>query len=220
MSVTAEDLKGLNVETPSDEVKKRPVFNKQKEKVGELDYVDARYVYDLFDEVCGAPNWQNKHREVKGGVVCAVGVNVDGEWVWKEDVGTPSTIEEVKGTYSDAFKRSAVLWGVARDLYDTRSGQGGRGPKGGGGQSSTRTRAKTGQKVSFPVRNDEAPWVCPDHEKVVAWPAGVSASGRNYDAFYACPEGRSCSQRAPRGLKVQPEHLSASSAKDMDDLPF
>ena len=133
MSVTAEALSGLNVETPGEEVKKRPVFNKQKEKVGELDYVDARYVYDLLDEVVGAANWQVKHREVKGGVVAALGINVEGEWVWKEDVGTPSTIEEVKGTYSDATKRAAVLWGVARDLYDNRAGQGGRGPKAGVG---------------------------------------------------------------------------------------
>lgn len=218
MSVTSEALKGLNVETPGEEVKKRPVFNKKKEKVGELDYVDARYVYDLFDEVCGASNWQNKHREVSGGVVCSIGVNVEGEWVWKEDVGTPSSIEEVKGSYSDAFKRSAVLWGVARDLYDTRSGQGGRSPKAGGGQSSTRTRAQTGQPRNFKVNAEEAPWSCPDHNAVVAWPAGTSAAGRKYDPFYACPEGRDCAQRAPRGLKVKPEHLGGKG--DLDSLPF
>lgn len=220
MSVTSEVIKGLNVETPRDEVKKRPIFNKQKEKIGELDYVDARYVYDLFDEVIGAGDWQNKHREVKGGVVCAVGINVEGEWVWKEDVGTESTIEATKGAYSDAFKRSAVLWGVARDLYDTRAGNKGHTPHAGEGQSSTRTRAATGKPRNFKVANDAAPWVCPDHDAVVAWPAGKSASGRAYDAFYACPEGRSCSQRAPRGLKVQSEHLGGSASKELDDLPF
>lgn len=219
-----EQVTLLNAETPSEEIKKRPVFNKQKEKVGELDYVDARYVYDLLDESVGAANWQVKHREVKGGVVTSLGILValddepGGQWVWKEDVGTPSTIEEVKGTYSDGIKRAAVLWGVARDLYDTRAGQGGRRPSGGNGVSSTRARAATGQPRNFPVPNASAPWVCPTHEGVVAWPAGKTSGGREYGAFYACPEGKKCDQRAPKGLKVQPEHLGGKSSTD--DLPF
>ena len=216
MSVSAEALKGLNIETPTDEIKKRPVFNKQKEKIGELDYVDARYCMDLLDEVVGAPNWQDHYREVPGGVVGKVGINVDGEWVWKEDVGTPSTIEELKGTYSDAFKRACVKWGIARDLYDTRAGAG--RVKAPAGRSSTQTRAATGKPRNFPVDKDSAPWHCPEHDAVVAWPKGTTASGREYDAFYACPKGRDCTHRAPKGLKVKPEHLGGKG--DLDSLPF
>lgn len=218
MSVTAETLAKLNIETPHEEIKKRPVFNKQKEKVGELDYVDARYCMDLLDEVVGPANWQDKYREVQGGIAGSVGINVDGEWVWKEDVGTESTIEPVKGNYSDAFKRACVKWGIARDLYDTRAGDRGHTPHAGPGQSSTQARAKTGKPRNFPVPKESAPWVCPEHDAVVAWPKGTSASGREYEAFYACPKGRDCSQRAPKGLKVKPEHLGGKG--DLDDLPF
>jgi hypothetical protein len=218
MTVTAEALKGLNIETPREEIKKRPVFNKQKEKVGELDYVDARYCMDLLDEVVGPANWQDKYREVSGGIAGAVGILIDGEWVWKEDVGTESTIEPVKGNYSDAFKRACVKWGIARDLYDTRAGNRGHTPHAGEGQSTTRARAATGKPRNFPVPKEQAPWVCPEHDAVVAWPAGKTASDRAYDAFYACPKGRDCSHRAPKGLKVKPEHLGGKG--ELDDLPF
>ena len=53
---------------------------------------------------------------------------------------------------------------------------------------------------------------------MVAWPKGVSASGREYDAFYACPKGRDCTHRAPKGLKVKPEHLGGKG--ELDSLPF
>lgn len=221
MSVSTDDLKRLNVETPRDEVKKRPIFGKDKKKIGELDYVDARYVYDLLDEVCGAAQWQMKHREVQGGVVGSIGILCDngseeGQWVWKEDVGTPSTIEEVKGAYSDAAKRAAVLWGIARDLYDTRAG--GQRVQPSKGRSSTQTRAATDKPINYPVNKESAPWFCPEHDAVVAWPKGVTASGREYEAFYACPKGRECSHRAPKGLKVDPAHLGGKG--DFDSLPF
>ena len=218
MATTPEVVANLNIPTPPEEIKKRPVFNKQKEKVGELDYVDARYCMDVLDETVGPANWQDKYRETPGGIVGAVGINIDGEWVWKEDVGTESTIEPVKGTYSDAFKRACVRWGIARDLYDTRAGNKGHTPHAGAGQSSTQARAKTGQPRNFPVAKADAPWVCPEHDAVVAWPKGKTASGREYDAFYACPKGRDCTHRAPKGLKVKPEHLGGRG--DLDDLPF
>jgi Rad52/22 family double-strand break repair protein len=192
-------------------------------KVGELDYVDARYVMDRLDAEVGPANWQDGFRPAEGGgivgrigIYCDMGDGAMGQWVWKEDVGTESTIEAEKGAHSDAFKRAAVKWGIARDLYDTRDGQTGRGPKPAAGQSTAQTAARTGRPMNFPVPVEDAPWVCPEHGKVVAWPAGTSASGRKYDAFYACPVGRDCPHRAPAGLKVKPEHLSPKG----DDLPF
>lgn len=35
----------------------------------------------------------------------------------KQDVGTESNTEAVKGESSDSFKRAAVLWGIGRELY-------------------------------------------------------------------------------------------------------
>ena len=82
-----------------------------------LDYVDARYVMEALDRL-GPENWQDAYVDRDGGAVrCGIGILVDGEWVWKWDVGTTSDIEPEKGSYSEAFKRAAVKWGIARDLY-------------------------------------------------------------------------------------------------------
>ena len=88
-------------------------------------YIDARDVQDLFDDVCGAENWQVKYEEHKGNLFASIGVNVtkgtainiDPLWVWKSDCGTESQVEKQKGEASDAFKRAAVMWGVGRFLY-------------------------------------------------------------------------------------------------------
>jgi hypothetical protein len=244
-AVTPEKLEALAAVTPEAEIKKRPVFNKQKQKVGELDYVDARFVMDRLDTVVGPANWQDQYEQVVGGVKARVGILVQRDesaepaWVWKEDVGTESTIEATKGSFSDAFKRACVKWGIARDLYDAREedrSEAGHRPAGGlttMAQATAATRpaqqaqpAQSGEKQRpFPVDPDDAPWVCPEHGAVVAFPAGVSAAGRAYDAFYACPEGRDCPHRAPRGLRVKPQHLVAqedvvSADDEQEDLPF
>jgi len=86
-------------------------------------YIDARDVQDRLDEVCGPENWQCKYSEHKGNLFCSIGVYRGGEhdeWVWKEDCGTESNVEKQKGEASDAFKRSAVMWGVGRFLYSMK----------------------------------------------------------------------------------------------------
>ena len=80
-------------------------------------YVDARDVMDRLDEVCGMENWQDRHREEKGHIYCEVGIKVNGNWIWKSDVGSESNIEGSKGESSDSFKRACVKWGVGRFLY-------------------------------------------------------------------------------------------------------
>ncbi len=77
-------------------------------------YIDARDVQDLLDDVCGASNWQVKYEEHKGNLFASIGINVDGNWIWKSDCGTESNVEAQKGEASDAFKRAAVMWGVGR----------------------------------------------------------------------------------------------------------
>jgi hypothetical protein len=80
-------------------------------------YVDARQVQDRLDEVCGPGGWQNKYMAMDGSLYCGIGIKFGDEWVWKWDCGTESNIEKQKGQASDAFKRSAVQWGVGRFLY-------------------------------------------------------------------------------------------------------
>ncbi|MBW3627720.1 MAG: hypothetical protein KY464_00350 [Gemmatimonadetes bacterium] len=84
-----------------------------------LAYQTSRAVMDRFDEVCGVENWANEFRAGPGGgVLCRIGVNIEGAgWVWKEDGAENTNIEAVKGGLSGAMKRAAVQWGVGRYLY-------------------------------------------------------------------------------------------------------
>jgi hypothetical protein len=87
-----------------------------------LAYVDARTVMDRFDSIVGPDNWQCNYTPGVGtSIVCNIGVRIGGEWLWKADGAGPSDMEADKGALSDAFKRAAVRWGVARYLYDLRA---------------------------------------------------------------------------------------------------
>jgi hypothetical protein len=125
--IHADALSVLYDPTPPEEVKKRqgprqhqgdcPKFGTCPQAHMMLDYVDARYVMDKLDRL-GPENWQDKYVDRDGGSVrCGIGLLIDGEWVWKWDVGTVSDIEPEKGSYSEAFKRAGVKWGIGRDLY-------------------------------------------------------------------------------------------------------
>ena len=83
-------------------------------------YKDARCDMRALDEAHGPFGWQRKFsRDEKGVLKCSVGIRdpETGEWVWKEDAGTPSDMESEKGEYSDAFKRACFAWGIGRELY-------------------------------------------------------------------------------------------------------
>ena len=94
-----------------------------KQRVGrgnqKFDYITSRVVMDRLDTVCGPANWRNEFSPSLAGegVQCTIYIRIDGEWVGKSDVGSESNIEEEKGAYSDALKRAAVHWGIARELY-------------------------------------------------------------------------------------------------------
>lgn len=79
-------------------------------------YLDARQVQERFDKVCTPEKWQNTYDPETG--AASIAIFIEGEWIWKTDVGTESNVEKEKGKASDAFKRAAVLWGVGRDLYN------------------------------------------------------------------------------------------------------
>lgn len=78
-------------------------------------YVDARQVATRLDEVVGPENWANNYDPETG--LGTIGIKINGEWVFKSDVGTDTKVEAVKGKASDSFKRAAVVWGIGRDLY-------------------------------------------------------------------------------------------------------
>lgn len=97
--------------------------NPDKTKGLALAYLDARDVMDRFDLVCGPDGWQNRYSHANGKTVCDIGVRIvrepggPAEWVWKADGAGDTDVEAEKGALSDAFKRSAVRWGVGRYLY-------------------------------------------------------------------------------------------------------
>jgi len=102
-------------------------------------YIDARAVQKFLDNVVGPENWKtefsqpyfaktvaNRYKngatvEIEADIVrvsCKLSIKVNDEWITKEDVGEGEDTEATKSAFSDAFKRSAVHWGVGRFLYD------------------------------------------------------------------------------------------------------
>lgn len=93
--------------------------NRDKTKGMALAYLDARDVQDRLNDVCGV-NWQCEHIVSNAGtkVTCRIGVKFGDEWVWRSNGAGETDYEADKGSYSDSFKRAAVLFGVGRYLYD------------------------------------------------------------------------------------------------------
>ena len=92
---------------------------KDKSGCSLLLYKDARVDMRILDETVGAGNWTRSHRLVGNNLYCRVSIwsNELGMWIPKEDVGTESNTEAVKGEASDAFKRACFNWGIGRELY-------------------------------------------------------------------------------------------------------
>lgn len=123
LGVSPIDVARLAEPTPTDQIRHKPgPHSKHCEKPCNvqhrpLDFVDARFVMKRLDEIVGPEFWQSKHTMVGDKVQCAIGIKIDGEWVWKSDGAGETDIEGEKGSFSDALKRAAVSWGIARDLY-------------------------------------------------------------------------------------------------------
>ena len=89
---------------------------KKPVKANMLVYIDSRDVQDRLDEVCGC-NWSNNLKEVAGRMVCEITIN----GVTRSDGAGDTDFEGEKGGISDAIKRSAVMWGVGRYLYNAKN---------------------------------------------------------------------------------------------------
>ena len=87
---------------------------KDKKKGIALAYIDARDVMQRLDEVCGIEHWQCRYPFAG---CCEIGIQIDGEWIWKANGAGETNVEGEKGQFSDAFKRAAVVWGASRYLY-------------------------------------------------------------------------------------------------------
>lgn len=85
-----------------------------------LAYVNARTVQDRLNVVMGS-NWQCKHINYGPKTICHLGLKFDEEWIWRSDGAGDTNYEADKGAMSDSFKRSAVMWGIGRHLYDLPS---------------------------------------------------------------------------------------------------
>ena len=91
---------------------------KDKSKGIALAYIDSRDVMKRLDDVMGPENWQDRYPWSDGSrIVCEIGLRIDGEWLWKANGAGDTQVEAEKGAFSDALKRSAVMWGIGRYLY-------------------------------------------------------------------------------------------------------
>lgn len=88
-------------------------------KTALLLFQNSRTAMNAFDSMFGEFGWQCQYYDAGGQIYCRIGVYDEerGEWCWKSDTGSESNIEAEKGFSSDCFKRVAVRWGYARELY-------------------------------------------------------------------------------------------------------
>ena len=101
----------------ADEIEVR-VGTVRRNGVSLLLYKDARVDQNILDETFGIFGWKRSHEVLNGSMFCTVSIRgEDGEWIEKEDVGTESYSEPVKGAASDSFKRACFNIGIGRELY-------------------------------------------------------------------------------------------------------
>lgn len=103
------------------EVKFKPQAVKNNRALA-LAYVDARVIMDRLDDVLGVARWQDAYAILAdGSVQCKLRIHVNGRWITKTDVGSPSEQpdggDRLKAAFSDALKRAAVKFGLGRYLY-------------------------------------------------------------------------------------------------------
>lgn len=119
--VSPEDLKKLKEFFPEDSLEWLPKSVGKKNN-GEywamvVPYITRVAVMDRLDEVCGPENWKDSYEQGPGGgVLCHLSIRINGEWITKCDGAENTQVESIKGGISDAFKRAASRWGVARYL--------------------------------------------------------------------------------------------------------
>src|SRR3954470_10245684 len=100
----------------SHEIKVRSQSSRQ------LHYITARTAMNRLDNVLGPENWWDEYVPSENSVLCRLTIRLpDGSTLTKSDAGGYAGMadsgDDDKSGYSDAFKRAAVKFGVARYLY-------------------------------------------------------------------------------------------------------
>jgi len=100
----------------SSELKNRTQAGRQ------LPYVTARTIMNRLDEVLGPENWWDEYIPLENSVVCRMTIRLpDGTTLTKSDAGGYAGLadrgDDDKSGFADAFKRTAVKFGVGRYLY-------------------------------------------------------------------------------------------------------
>jgi hypothetical protein len=88
----------------------------------QLHYITARTAMNRLDNVLGPENWWDEYVPSENSVLCRLTIRLpDGSTLTKSDAGGYAGMadsgDDDKSGYSDAFKRTAVKFGVARYLY-------------------------------------------------------------------------------------------------------
>jgi hypothetical protein len=121
------DLNKLRDLFPPEMIQWKPqTVSKNKKSALAVAYIDARAVAVRLDNVVGPGNWMDQYKMItfkgKEGMLCTLSICVDGEnrWVSKQGFGElpgQGGVDPAKSTESDALKRAAVKWGIARYIY-------------------------------------------------------------------------------------------------------
>jgi hypothetical protein len=120
-SQAATIAQSLSAPFPFGEVHWKPKVVKGNRALA-IAYVDAQAIQDRLDDVLGVDGWQDEYRDLPGGsIVCQLRLRIDGQWISRSDVGSPSEQSDagdrMKAAFSDALKRAAVKFGIGRYLY-------------------------------------------------------------------------------------------------------
>lgn len=86
-----------------------------------LAYVQARAIQERLDKMFGFQGWSDEYRTGKddSNIICRLGVNFNGNWIYKENGASETNVEPFKGGISGAFKRVAASgFGIGRYLYN------------------------------------------------------------------------------------------------------
>ncbi len=88
----------------------------------QLHYITARTAMNRLDSVLGPENWWDEYVPSQNSVLCKLTLRLpDGSTVTKCDAGGYAGMadqgDDDKSGFSDAFKRAAAKFGVARYLY-------------------------------------------------------------------------------------------------------
>ena len=88
----------------------------------QLHYITARTAMNRLDDVLGPENWWDEYTPGENSVMCRLTLRLpDGTTITKADAGGYAGMsdsgDDDKSGFSDAFKRAASKFGVARYLY-------------------------------------------------------------------------------------------------------